>query len=34
LFNDIHTARRVKYTPGQGATVAMEKTNEAQWPHQ
>ena len=29
LFNDIHTARRMKYTPGQGATVAMEKTNEA-----
>jgi gluconolactonase len=29
LFNDIHTARRMKYTPGQGAAVAMEKTNEA-----
>ncbi len=30
LFNDIHTARRMKYTPGQqGATLAMEKTNEA-----
>ncbi|RPH60431.1 MAG: SMP-30/gluconolactonase/LRE family protein, partial [Acidobacteria bacterium] len=29
LFNDIHTARRIKYTPGQGASVAMEKTNEA-----
>ena len=29
LFNDIHTARRMKYTPGQGATVAMDKTNEA-----
>lgn len=29
LFNDIHTARRLKYTPGQGATVAMEKTNQA-----
>jgi gluconolactonase len=30
LFNDIHTARRLKYTPGQqGATVAREKTNEA-----
>ena len=29
LFNDIHTARRMKYTPGQTATVAMEKTNEA-----
>ncbi len=29
LFNDIHTARRMKFTPGQGATVAMEKTNEA-----
>ena len=28
-FNDIQTARRMKYTPGQGATVAMEKTNEA-----
>ncbi len=29
LFNDIHTARRIKFTPGQGVTVAMEKTNEA-----
>jgi gluconolactonase len=29
LFNDIHTARRIKYTPGQGAAVVMEKTNEA-----
>ena len=29
LFNDIQTARRMKYTPGQSATVAMEKTNEA-----
>ena len=30
LFNDINSARRLKYTPGQnGATVAMEKTNEA-----
>jgi gluconolactonase len=29
LFNDIHTARRLKYTPGQSPTVAMEKTNEA-----
>lgn len=29
LFNDINAARRLKYTPGQGATVAMEKTNEA-----
>ena len=29
LFNDIHTARRMKYAPGQGATVAMDKTNEA-----
>jgi gluconolactonase len=29
LFNDIHTARRIKYTPGQGVSVAMEKTNEA-----
>ena len=29
LFNDIQTARRIKYTPGQGASVAMEKTNEA-----
>ena len=29
LFNDIQTARRLKYTPGQSATVAMEKTNEA-----
>jgi gluconolactonase len=29
LFNDINTARRLKFTPGQGVTVAMEKTNEA-----
>ena len=30
LFNDINSARRMRYTPGQnGATVAMEKTNEA-----
>ena len=29
LFNDINSARRIKYTPGQGASVAMEKTNEA-----
>ena len=29
LFNDIQTARRMKYTPGQGASVAMAKTNEA-----
>jgi gluconolactonase len=29
LFNDIQTARRMKYTPGSGAAVAMEKTNEA-----
>ena len=30
LFNDIHTARRMKYMPGgSGASVAMEKTNEA-----
>jgi gluconolactonase len=29
LFNDIHNARRIRYTPGQGAAVVMEKTNEA-----
>jgi gluconolactonase len=29
LFDDIQTARRMKYTPDQGVTVAMEKTNEA-----
>ena len=29
LFSDIQRARRMKYTPGQGASVAMEKTNEA-----
>jgi gluconolactonase len=29
LFDDIQTARRMKYTPGQGVTVAMQKTNEA-----
>jgi len=29
LFDDIQTARRMKYTPGQGVTVALQKTNEA-----
>jgi gluconolactonase len=29
LFDDIQTARRMKFTPGQGVTVAMQKTNEA-----
>jgi gluconolactonase len=29
LFSDIQTSRRMKYTPGQGATVFMERTNEA-----
>src|SRR5262245_26458322 len=29
LFNDINSARRIKYTPGQTASVALEKTNEA-----
>jgi gluconolactonase len=29
LFNDINAARRIKLTPGQGVSVAMEKTNEA-----
>src|SRR5262245_45240427 len=29
LFNVIQTARRMKYAPGGAATVAMEKTNEA-----
>ena len=29
LFNDINTARRMKYMPGSSPTVAMEKTNEA-----
>lgn len=29
LFDDIQTARRMKYTPGQGVAVAMQKTNEA-----
>jgi gluconolactonase len=29
LFDDIQTARRMKYMPGQGVTVAMQKTNEA-----
>ena len=29
LFNDINTARRLKFTPGKGITVALEKTNEA-----
>ena len=29
LFNDIHTSRRLKYTPGQGVVVAKTATNEA-----
>src|SRR2546422_11202670 len=29
LFKDINAARRMKYSPGQGASVAMEKNNEA-----
>jgi gluconolactonase len=29
LFDDIQTARRMKYTPGQGITLAKDKTNEA-----
>jgi gluconolactonase len=29
LFNDIHTSRRMKYTPGQGAVVVKTPTNEA-----
>ena len=29
LFNDINAARRMKYTPRQGVTIALEKTNEA-----
>ena len=29
LFNDIQTARRMKFTPGQGVSLAMDKTNEA-----
>jgi len=29
LFNDIQTSRRMKFTPGQGASVAKTPTNEA-----
>src|SRR5258705_1158482 len=29
LFDDIQTARRMKYTPGQGVTLAKDETNEA-----
>jgi gluconolactonase len=29
LFTDIHNNRRMKYTPGQGATVDLEPTNRA-----
>jgi len=29
LFNDIHTSRRLKYTPGQGVVVVKTPTNEA-----
>src|SRR5262245_30711104 len=29
LFNDIHTSRRMKYTPGTGVTVDLQPTNRA-----
>jgi gluconolactonase len=29
LFNDIHTSRRLKFTPGKGVTVDLEPTNRA-----
>jgi gluconolactonase len=29
LFSDIHSSRRMKYTPGQGLSVAKEPTNRA-----
>lgn len=29
LFSDIHNNRRMKYTPGQGVSVALEPTNRA-----
>jgi len=29
LFNDINSARRIRYTPGEGVSVAMEMTNQA-----
>lgn len=29
LFNDMQASQRLKYTPGQGVTVAMDKTNGA-----
>jgi len=29
LFTDIHTSRRMKYTPGKGVTVDLEPTNRA-----
>ena len=29
LFNDINAARRIKYVPGQGVSVALEETNQA-----
>src|SRR5678816_4511430 len=29
LFNDIQTSRRMKFTPGQGASVVKTPTNEA-----
>src|SRR5260370_14842750 len=29
LFSDIHTNRRMKYTPGPGASVFLEPTNRA-----
>jgi gluconolactonase len=29
VFNDINSARRIRYTPGEGVSVVMEKTNEA-----
>jgi gluconolactonase len=29
LFNDINSARRIRYIPGEGVSVAMEMTNQA-----
>ena len=29
LFNDIDAARRIRYTPGEGVSIAMERNNQA-----
>ena len=33
LFTDIHTSRRMKYTPGSGVTVDLRADQPRQWAH-